>query len=260
MSDDLTMFENHLSRELRSYAASQAPTIAPAVIERAVAAGVASRRRRRFGLRGPWIGRPMVLRTAVSAVVVLAVVFGLAYLSGRKNDVVSPPVSPTATPTPTPAPSASGPSASAPGELVHGWPRTTATGPGLFSWDGYSCAGMFCGVSPTGGFMHNGYGSGDMSISVGVLPELPEPLPDDVGTRFAGYPATLRRPDQDHSEWYVNFNGTTMVIELTFEPGASEADRQEGYAIIESFVYEPRDTRLGFRLVFTLTSNDWDSG
>ena len=44
------------------------------------------------------------------------------------------------------------------------------------------------------------------------------------------------------------------------EPGTSEADLAEAHAIIDSMRTEANDSRYGFRLVFTITTNDWDSG
>jgi hypothetical protein len=49
-------------------------------------------------------------------------------------------------------------------------------------------------------------------------------------------------------------------ISLTAEPGTSQPDLAEAHAIIDSIRAEPSDNNLGFRLVFTLTTSDWDSG
>ena len=43
-------------------------------------------------------------------------------------------------------------------------------------------------------------------------------------------------------------------------PGASKADLAEAHAIIESMRTEPQNNRLGFMLLFTLATDDWDSG
>lgn len=49
-------------------------------------------------------------------------------------------------------------------------------------------------------------------------------------------------------------------MRLTADPGASEASLAEAHAIIDSMRMEPWDNRLGFRLVFTITTDDWDPG
>jgi hypothetical protein len=68
------------------------------------------------------------------------------------------------------------------------------------------------------------------------------------------------RDDARHQAWYVDIEGTTIAIRLTARPDTSEADLAEALAIIDSMRTEAMDTNLGFRLVFTLTTNDWDSG
>ena len=164
-----------------------------------------------------------------------------------------PTVGATATAALTSQPSRAG------AEVVHGWPRRTATGPGLFSWDGYSCAGSSCGVSPAGGIMHNGYGSNDVEIRLMVSPAEPAATEGAVAVSVADE-AIYRQLDPLREQWIAEIDGTTISITLNTKPGTSEADLAEAHAIIESFSYEPRNTRLGFRLVFRLTSNDWDSG
>ena len=46
-------------------------------------------------------------------------------------------------------------------EAVPGWPGTSENAAGVYSWDGSSCASSSCNL----GFMHNGYGSGDVEIT-----------------------------------------------------------------------------------------------
>ena len=65
----------------------------------------------------------------------------------------------------------------------------------------------------------------------------------------------------DAQEWWVvDIEGTTIAIRVEARPGTNEAHLAEAHAIIESMRTEPRDNEFGFRLVFTLTTNDWDSG
>jgi hypothetical protein len=122
------------------------------------------------------------------------------------------------------------------------------------------------------GFMHNGYGSGDVEIRVGVR------LPSEGGGTsvvIAGHDGTYQRievclhdgPVSDpcgtlvqQEEWMVEIEGTTLLIQLTAEPSTSDADLADAHAIIDSMRTETRDNRLSFRLVFTLTNNEWDSG
>ena len=58
----------------------------------------------------------------------------------------------------------------------------------------------------------------------------------------------------------VEIEGTTIAIHLSTRRGTAQAELAEAQAIIASMRTERRPTSLGFRLVFTLTTNDWDSG
>jgi hypothetical protein len=74
----------------------------------------------------------------------------------------------------------------------------------------------------------------------------------------AGQDGIYHRIDAQREEWIVDIEGATIAISLTAEPGTSEADLDEAHAIIDSMRTEPTET--GFRIVFTLTTDDWDSG
>jgi hypothetical protein len=77
----------------------------------------------------------------------------------------------------------------------------------------------------------------------------------------AGQDARYRRVDARRERWLVTVLGTTVRIELLTRRGAARAEVDEGHAIIDSMRTEERGGgRLGFRLVFTLTPDDWDSG
>lgn len=150
---------------------------------------------------------------------------------------------------------------------VHGWPSTTRNPPGAYSWGGYECAGPSCpvdfvcaGTSCNAGFMHNGYGSGAVRILFEVVPERPTIDDGATAVTIAGYDGIHQRIDAQGEEWIVDVEDTTIAIRLHAEPGASQADLDEAHAIIDSIRTEPRDTDLGFRLVFTLSTNHWDSG
>jgi hypothetical protein len=146
------------------------------------------------------------------------------------------------------------PASAAEGERVRGWPDTTENQPGVYSWDGSPC-----GMSCNSGFMHNGYGSGNLEIRIEVVRGPPT---DDGATAVtvAGHSGMYRRIDAQQEEWIVDIEGTTIAIRFTARPGTSQAELAEAYAIIGSMRTEPQDTDLGFRLVFTLTTNNWDSG
>lgn len=139
---------------------------------------------------------------------------------------------------------------------VRGWPHTTQNPAGAYSWDGRTCAGRFC----VHGFMHNGYASGDVNITIQVASERLEPNTGQTVVTVAGNDALYRRTGAGTEEWIVGIKGTTLAIRLEAEPGASDADVAEARAIIKSMRTEPQDTKRGFRLVFRLMTNDWDSG
>ena len=139
---------------------------------------------------------------------------------------------------------------------VRGWPHTAQNPAGAYSWDRHTCAGQWCSL----GFMHNGYGSGDVEIVVEFASEAPIQNEDATAVTIAGHDGIHRRIDAGTEEWIVGIQQTTLAIRLEAKQGASDADLAEAHAIIKSMRTEPRDTKLGYRLVFTLMTNDWDSG
>ena len=56
-------------------------------------------------------------------------------------------------------------------EVVYGWPSTGRNPAGVYSWDGSRCGSPSSGHSCSIGFMHNGYGSGDVEFYLEVVPE-----------------------------------------------------------------------------------------
>ena len=150
------------------------------------------------------------------------------------------------------------------GELINGWPSTTQNPAGQYSWDG---GGRTCAdrLSCVHGFMHNGYasgdGRGDVEITVqGVRKAALIPNGGEKMVTVAGHDALHRRIDARTEEWIVGIRGRTIAIRLKAKPGTSDDDLAEAHAIIKSMRTEPRDTNLGFRLVYTLKTDDWDSG
>lgn len=205
----------------------------------------------------------------MAAVLVLTLVGAGLFLSLRSNAPgVGGEPSPTAAqrpatqspPATTATPTAS-PSGLAPGfpprtpEDPRGWPDTNENPPGVYSWDGYRCAGASCVF----GFMHNGYGSGDVEIRVAIVPAGLAP-DGTTAVTVAGHDGIYRQLGAHLEEWIVEIEGTTISIRLTTRPGTSQADLADAHAIVGSMRYEPRDNDLGFALVFTLTTDDWDSG
>ena len=218
-------------------------------IDQAITSGV-RQRNRRFTV-GAALG--------VVAVVVLAVLIFSHPLTSSTPEPLQPP-------TPTPIPSAG----------VWGWPDMGRNPPGVYSLDGLACSGGSghggsCGMSASPlvvGWMHNGYGSSDVMISIEVdskrtIAQVDPGKVDATGgvpVVVAGSVGMYRRIDARHETWTVDLEGRTTLIELTAEKGASRAALAEAHAIIDSMRTEVIDNDLGFRLVFTLTSNDWDSG
>ncbi len=140
---------------------------------------------------------------------------------------------------------------------VHGWPDTSENAAGVYSWDGRSCAGSFCNY----GWMHNGYGSGDVEILFDVVPERPNTDDGATAVTIAGHDGIHRRINASREEWIVDIEGRMIAIRLIAKPSTSQADLAEAHAIIHSIRTEPMDNGLfGFRLLFTLSTNDWDSG
>ncbi len=143
------------------------------------------------------------------------------------------------------------------GEINYGWPTAAWNPAGVYSWDGRRCNAGWCNRS----WMHNGYGSGDVEIRIKVVPQ--GAIADDHATAVtvAGHDGTYRRLGTAGSEkWVVDIEGITIAIILEARSGTSQADLAEAHAIIDSMHAEPINNNLGFRLVFTLTTDNWDSG
>lgn len=114
--------------------------------------------------------------------------------------------------------------------------------------------------------MHNGYGSGDVDIRITGGRAGNVSAAEGTAVTVAGHDGIYRLIDAGteisplREQWLAEIEGTTISILLTAKPGTSEADLAEAHAIIDSMYTEPRDTDLGFRLVFRLATDDWDSG
>jgi len=192
---------------------------------------------------------------AAAVVIGLWVVIGVAASASRTDDVV-PIQSPTPAPSPTVAPQA---------VPARGWPATSGNPAGVYSWDGSDCEGEFCSF----GWMHNAShgGSGAISIVVDGLDDHIKPHSGERVTVF-GYEGSYRRyagnlyptgPGASCERWMVDIQGTTVTIDLCARPGAPAEEIAEAREIIESMRVETFN-RTYWRLLFTLTTNTWDSG
>jgi Tol biopolymer transport system component len=150
---------------------------------------------------------------------------------------------------------------------IRGWPDTTRNQPGTYSLDGSRCGLPSGPDSCNVGFMHNGYASGDGGVAIYI-----EVVPDGgvtdgaTAVSIAGHDGTYRRIGPRMEWWIVEIEGSTILISLEAQPGTSQAALAEAHAIIRSIRVDPQDdalrpnNHLGFRLLFTLTTDDWDSG
>ena len=232
------------------------PDAAPDRVRSAVALEVRTTRQA-FGWsrwaseRFPSMNTPVRVAAALAAAGVIAFV-GFRYLVPDNTGTTDPTASAITSPSPPPA-------SITESDVDYGWPTTSRNSPGVYSWNGSSCGRLPGRGSCIVGWMHNGYGSGDVEIFIDAI--APGDV-DDPGTAVsvAGHDGTYRRIDAQQEEWIVEIGDTTMSIRLTARPGTSQDDLDEAHAIIESMRTEPRDSDLGFRLVFTLTTDDWDSG
>ena len=237
--------DERLDRLVRELLTERAEDIAAAAISTdGMAERIADRLR-------PGPGRAWV--SLAAATILTALLISGALAVGGAFRLPSLPV--PAPSTPDDAPSLSEAPSKPPGEVVRGWPDTNENPAGVYSWDGSGCAGAFCVM----GFMHNGYGSGNLEIRVEVVSDGATPSGATAVT-VAGHNGMYRRIDAQQEEWIVDIEGTAIAIRFTARPGTSEAELAEAYAIIGSMRTEEHDNRRGFRLIFTLTTDDWDSG
>ena len=187
-------------------------------------------------------------RFAVAGAAVLAIAL-IGY--GLYASNLGPAATPTAIPTALPSPSSGAPTG-----VVRGWPGATRNPAGVYSWDGSPDR-----PGAIEGFMHNAWlAPGDVEIRIEAVPGAP--ITDDGATAVtvAGHDGLYRRIDALREEWIVDIEGTTIAIRVDTLPRTNPTNLAEAHAIIESMRTEPQDNDLGFRLVFTLTTDNWDSG
>jgi hypothetical protein len=73
-------------------------------------------------------------------------------------------------------------------------------------------------------------------------------------------PGTTGSTDGSTPDGRSGSSTSTIAIRLTARPSTNQTDLAEAHAIIESMRTEARDNDLGSRLIFALTTDDWDSG
>jgi hypothetical protein len=230
-------------REQLDQAASHVPELGD--IDRAIAAGM-QRRNRTFAV---------VAAVGMTCVVVLFAVFMSTW---RGN----PEPQPMQSPKPTP-------------EIgVNGWVTMGHNAAGVYSLDGDRCGTSrrleSCYARWDHGvliaWMHGGHSSAtEVKLHLAVYPEGSSAAPSEtsaVGTAVvvAGHEGVYRRIDAHRERWIVDIDGETLVIKLTSRPGPGQADVVEAHTIINSMRTEPANNAMGFRLIFTVPSDDWDSG
>jgi hypothetical protein len=204
--------------------------------------------------------RRRMTAVAVSAVAVASIVVGATALGPDSASPSPAPSLPSETPTtePTPDEPVSSPVARVPrvpSDTVQGWPTTSRNRAGAYSWDGQTCAQ---GNSCIRGFMHNGYGSGDVKITIERATG--RPPQGWTPTTVAEHQGLYRQLYESQYAWWVEIDGTKLAIKMLTKPGTIKREIDEGLAIIGSMYIEKRDNALGWRLVFITTTNDWDSG
>jgi len=188
-------------------------------------------------------GRAVVMAVTLA---ILAGCEGGGLVRGDRPPTVIDRPSPSPTSVPTPGPDDAD---------IRGWPDTTRNRAGTYSWEG-----------PEFRFMHNGYapGDGDVAIRIQVVPE--GGITDGAtAVTVAGHDGFYRRISPRLEWWIVDIEGSTIAIFLEARRGTSQAELAEAHAIIRSIRTDPQDdvsqdSDLGFRLVFTLTTDHWDSG
>ena len=115
-------------------------------------------------------------------------------------------------------------------------------------------------------WMHSGYASSNVQISVDVYPEGSQTARGTVSATDGVTAVVAARGWTEGPmlamRWTSTSSGwTTAVInECSRLSGTDRATLADAHAIIDSMRTEAIHNDLRFRLVFALTTNDWDSG
>ena len=241
---------NDLEREVRdTFLRHQDDALSFEISDASRAAGRARRRQVRNMVVGGIAG--------AAAVIVAFAVLGGLMRADRSPTVIDQPLSPS-TCVAKPGPDHG---------KVRGWPDGSRNPAGVYSWDGPPNNEPYVNE----GFMHNGYkpgsGAGAVNILIEGEPGRLIPHRGQTAATVAGCEGTYQRivrhdgyPPGPGEEWMVDIQGTTVTISLIVERKAQDPEVAEAHEIIESIRAEPQDNTLGFRLIFTLKTNTWDSG
>jgi len=232
--------------------------------------------------------RPRVRRRVAATIGLTVVIVGAVVLGGmtavRSITGSSPvPVEPGPTVAPPmacggPLPSSSAPPSEDDARGLN-WPDTNRNPAGMYAWDG---PGPIGDSNHLEGFIHNGYSKRPGDVAIWILgpdgkPVVPGKVVPHSGecVIVAGHEGTYRRftgqgssalsrspVDRDDAveEWVVDIEGTTIVITLVADPLTPKAEVADAHEIIESFAVDPAAGDLGFRLIFTVPTDTWDSG
>jgi len=189
-----------------------------------------------------------ILRMAIGAAAVVAVVIIGVNLFPQGSTVGEPLLSPA--PIPTESQSAASPPVEPP--IVHGMPGSREGPAGEYSWTPGTRGWMHkvhsdsIGVSIEFSASANAYESGPTAVTVagyeGTYQELPISA-DGIRTQ----------------RWIVDIEDRRVTITVMAYPGTTAAQLAEAHAIIESIRIGPQETGAGMRLIFTLPAG-WDSG
>jgi hypothetical protein len=141
------------------------------------------------------------------------------------------------------------------GTRVRGWPSTNRNQPGVYSWDGKQCV-----RSCVMGFIHNGFATGNVTLNIDRVDSTPDAGDAWTPATVAGHDGLHRQFGARQQEWRADIEGTSIRVRLSAKPRAKQAELDEANGVLASMLTQDRPTKLGFRLVFTLTTDDWDSG
>jgi len=265
------MTDRKLDQRISDWLEAEAPKQVPDRVLR-----VAFERTRKTGQQLGWrvlLGRlrmPRSVPALAGAVIVLVVgVVAVGVYFNGQNIGVGPSPTPSLSLSPSPSPSPSHMSSPSPSPTpgrpsdapatfdgVHAWPDNRGGNPpGLYSWD----VSRRCERDPClFGRIHR-HRNVDQDDNVEIAISMPSEATPGEAVTVAGHTGTYYRFEGLHETWRVDIQGTTIEIGLEAQPGASQADLDEAHAIIDSMRTEPWDNELGFRIVFRIETDYWDS-
>ena len=179
----------------------------------------------------------------------LAVAVLLAVLTGCVAESTGEPSVPIQPPDPS--------STVSPGSVdARGWPGGHNPA-GVYSWNALGSDSQF---------MHNHYSPGHGDVYIDFYRERLGRLVPHQGQTVTvfGYEGTYRlitSKGRTREEWMVDIRGTTVTLGVFEQRKSPQTELAEAHEIIESIRVEaPAESdALGFRLIFTLTTNNWQN-